>query len=173
MNMELLLQHGKVYQPWAIDRSAKRLQLVKENLQRCRMACKTIPADAAEFSAPDALKFELVTCDVPCSNTGVFRHRPDALWRWSRQSLNKVTLLQKKILCNAAELTAPGGLLLYSTCSLEAEENQLLIDEFVAQNPEFELKTSQLFLPDAYCDGTFAALLQRKKTNGQDVVVQA
>ncbi|MBE6379977.1 MAG: hypothetical protein E7047_03520 [Lentisphaerae bacterium] len=160
MTMELLSAAGKVYQATALDRSPRRLQLVKENLQRCRLSCRTMAGDAAGWFSGTC--FELVCCDVPCSNTGVFRRRPDALWRWQLKDLSDTVKLQSAILNNAAQLTAPGGLLLYSTCSLEPEENELQIGQFLQQHPGFELVNSQLFMPDEFCDGTFAALLQKK-----------
>ena len=69
--------------------------------------------------------------------------------------------LQGNILNNAARLTAPNGLLLYSTCSLEAEENSLQISNFTAKHREFELIEEQLFMPQTLCDGTYAALLRK------------
>lgn len=163
MNMELLKRYKKDYRAFAVDRSGKRLDLVRENLQRCQLECSVFAADAATFTPQSNMRFELVTCDVPCSNSGVFRHRPDALWRWSQQSMNDVVQLQKKILNNAAAMTAAGGLLLYSTCSLETGENSAMIADFVQRNADFTVIASELFLPDEYCDGTFAALLLRQK----------
>ena len=81
--------------------------------------------------------------------------------------MNDVVQLQKKILNNAAAMTAAGGLLLYSTCSLETGENSSLIADFVQRNADFTVIASELFLPDEYCDGTFAALLLRQKESGR------
>ncbi len=162
MNMELLksLQHNVA--ATAVDRSSRRLELVKKNLIRCKLSAEVHALDAAELADFADNSFELVTCDVPCSNSGVFRHRPDALWRWRVEDLREITALQKKILREAARVIAPGGLLLYSTCSLEAEENEGLISNFLKENSNFELKKAQLFMPEKYCDGTFGALLQKK-----------
>lgn len=73
-----------------------------------------------------------------------------------------ITTLQSKILQNAARMTAGNGLLLYSTCSLEKEENSLLIEEFLQKHAEFELVEDKLFMPQILHDGTYAALLRKK-----------
>ncbi|MBO5722519.1 MAG: RsmB/NOP family class I SAM-dependent RNA methyltransferase [Lentisphaeria bacterium] len=163
MNMELLQDlNCRVKRAVAIDRSARRLKLVKSNLQRCGVASAAVAADASDGDLLAGEKFEVVTCDVPCSNSGVFRRRPDALHRWNSAELKKIVPLQKSILENAARLTAEKGLILYSTCSLEPEENQQVISAFLQNHPEFELIEEQLFMPQADCDGTFGALLYKR-----------
>jgi len=161
MNMELLQTSGRKLEAIALDRSPRRLELVKKNLQRCSLTAGVIAGDASDTPQLAGKNFELVTCDVPCSNSGVFRRRPDAIWRWKKADLPAVCKLQADILGNAGKLTAPGGLLLYSTCSLEKEENQTQIQKFLEHNKDFSLLDMQLFMPDEYCDGTFAALLQK------------
>ena len=163
MNMELLQSAQRQVNAVAVDRSTKRLELVRKNLERCKLSANLIAADAAAVPQLPRGRFDLVTCDVPCSNSGVFRRRPDALWRWKAADLPSVCALQANILDNAGTLTAPGGLLLYSTCSLEKEENALQIEKFLANNSDFTLLDMQLFMPDGYCDGTFAALLQKSE----------
>ena len=76
--------------------------------------------------------------------------------------MQEIAALQYDILKNAARLTAPGGLLLYSTCSLEAEENSLQSARFLAEYKEFELVEDKLFMPQLECDGTYAALFRKK-----------
>ncbi len=164
MNMELLSSLQKnVLSAIAFDRSRKRLELVRKNTLRCSIKCEIHSGDAADTAIFGDRKFELVTCDVPCSNSGVFRRRPDALWRWSVCDMQLVAALQADILSNAARLTAENGLLLYSTCSLEKEENSLQIEKFLQTHRDFELVEEKLFMPQKNCDGTYAALLIRKK----------
>ena len=164
MNIELLSDLGKhVLAATAVDRSPRRLELVRKNLDRCRVKGDVQTADASDPAIFAGRSFELVTCDVPCSNSGVFRRRPDALWHWSLSGMLDIVDLQRAILSNAARLTAENGLLLYSTCSLEAEENSLQIEKFLHEHAEFELVENKLFMPQAHCDGTYAALLHRKK----------
>ena len=100
--------------------------------------------------------------DVPCTNTGVFRRRPDALWRWNAKALTAMTAVQSAILEHGAELCAPAGMLLYSTCSLEKEENEALVAAFLAGHPDFTLSGERTLEPDETHDGTYGALLKRK-----------
>jgi 16S rRNA (cytosine967-C5)-methyltransferase len=162
MNMELLESLGKtVDSATASYRSQRRLELLGKNMLRCKIKGSVQAKDAADPAICQGRTYELVTCDVPCSNSGVFRRRPDALWHWSSGNMPGIVSLQSEILNNAAGLTAVNGLLLYSTCSLEAEENSLQISKFLETHREFELVEEQLFMPQTFCDGTYAALLRK------------
>ena len=137
----------------ASDISANRQKLTRENLQLRHIDAET------PVSKPEKLSgsFDFVIADVPCSNSGVFRRRPDALWRFSEKSLAEVMKLQKEIVCQAARLTAPGGYLLLSTCSIEADENEALGKNLTG----FVQLKSRTLLPDESCDGAFASLWQK------------
>lgn len=166
MNVELLSMLGlNLRRVIAFDRSPRRLELVRENCLRCNVQAETMAGDGADQRVLAGESFDLVTCDVPCSNSGVFRHRPDALWRWQLREMQEITALQQKILDNAARLTAVDGVLLYSTCSLEKEENTLQIHKFLSRNCGFELLEEKLFMPQSCCDGTYAAILHKKSGN--------
>jgi 16S rRNA (cytosine967-C5)-methyltransferase len=106
--------------------------------------------------------YDLVLADVPCSNTGVFRHRPDALWRFSEKDLAEITAIQRDILEHAARLTACGGQLVYSTCSLEPEENIEMVENFLVRHPEFTLRSGSTILPESSADGASAFLLVKR-----------
>lgn len=144
----------------AFDRSRIRQKLTLENFQKRNLKHLVKWGDPHELAGV----FDLVLADVPCSNTGVFRHRPDALWRFSVNELQKVVQLQTDLLEQAARLTVPGGQLVYSTCSIEPEENQLLIDDFLIRHPEFELLSGGTILPSGNADGSSAFLLRSKKS---------
>lgn len=164
MSMELLKLYGKeVISAIAFDRSPRRLELVKKNMLRCKIKGSVHSGDASDLTIYPGRTFELVTCDVPCSNSGVFRRRPDALWHWSKNNMLEIADLQTRILDNASRLTAGNGLLLYSTCSLEEEENSLQISNFLKRHKDFELIEEKLFMPQSFCDGTYAALLRKMK----------
>ena len=108
-------------------------------------------------------RFDRVLADVPCSNTGVLRRRPDARWRWTREHLEELTKLQAEIAAKAAEHVAPGGFLVYSTCSNEPEENDGQIAAFLAAHPAFEEVGRKESLPFASGhDGAFACALKRR-----------
>ena len=145
----------------AADRSAKRQELTRENFESRNMNCEVIVGSASElrFSAE---KFDIILVDVPCTNTGVFRHKADALWRFNKAALDDVLELQFSILEKAAELIVPGGQIVYSTCSIEHEENQTQIEKFLAKNTNFKLIKQQLLLPCFSHDGVFSAIIAKK-----------
>ena len=104
--------------------------------------------------------FDRILLDVPCSNTGVLGRRPDARWAWTPARLRRAVALQAEILEACARLLAPGGRLVYSTCSIEPEEDGDQIQAFLTRHPGFTLLDSRLTLPSPTHDGSFAALLQ-------------
>lgn len=145
----------------AADRSAKRQELTRENFENHKLDCEIIVGSATNLRFP-AESFDIILLDVPCTNTGVFRHKSDALWRFNETDLKDTLKLQLEILEKAAELIAPGGQIVYSTCSIESEENQMQIEKFLSNNKNFCLLKQQLLLPGASHDGAFAAILSKK-----------
>lgn len=137
----------------AADVSSYRQKLTAENFARHRIDARIITAEPAQISG----EYDFIIADLPCSNSGVFRRRPDALWRFDNRALAEVMKLQKKILTEAARLTAPEGFLLISTCSIEADENNALLSGVTG----FEVLKSQTLLPSEDSDGAFAALLRK------------
>ena len=136
----------------------KRLRRLQTNLARMKLgwveAVQALPADAGLF--------DRVLVDAPCSNTGVLRRRPDARWRWDAEHLAQLTGLQAEILESAAAHVAPGGLLVYSTCSNEPEENADQVAKFLAAHPEFSEVARRESLPfETGHDGAFACALRR------------
>ena len=142
----------------AADPSAYRQKLTRENFALRGVTAKIVTAGPEEI---DGL-FDLVIADVPCSNTGVFRRRPDALWRFSEEALAEIMAIQSGIVRRAAALTAPGGRLLLSSCSIEADENRGLIAAALAAG-HFTLLRQAAVLPDRHHDGAFAALLGKNR----------
>jgi 16S rRNA (cytosine967-C5)-methyltransferase len=99
--------------------------------------------------------------DVPCSNTGVIRRRPDVRWAFSEASLRELSALQAQILHAGVVLLKPGGRVVYSTCSIEKEENHDQIRAFLDSHSDFVLLAERQLLPTASHDGAYAALLRR------------
>ncbi len=145
----------------------QRLERLRENVKRLRMDWVETTQSLAQCDGVPQT-FDRVLLDVPCSNTGVLRRRPDARWRWSVVRLRQLTQLQGEILEKAAALVAPGGRLVYSTCSLEPEENSERIDAFLAAHPEFERAETRESLPfETGNDGAFACALVRSRLSGR------
>ncbi|MCF6157196.1 MAG: 16S rRNA (cytosine(967)-C(5))-methyltransferase RsmB [wastewater metagenome] len=161
---EILGNTGKVY---ALDRSHKRLQLLKENCQR--MGYRTIYVvcgDASENKAPFKGPFDRVLIDAPCSNTGVFSRRIEARWRLGKEDIHKLASLQYSILKTGAALLEADGSLVYSTCSIEPEENQDVIKKFLNSEPYFCLDAEEYYLPSRETgDGGYMARLRKSHTS--------
>jgi 16S rRNA (cytosine967-C5)-methyltransferase len=106
-----------------------------------------------------------VLVDVACSNTGVLRHRVDVKWRLRPVDLKKLPRLQQNILRNVANLVKPGGRLVYSTCSLETEENEGVVNSFIEGSENaFTLESSTISRPwETGFDGAGTFLLRRAK----------
>ena len=143
----------------AADRSRNRQKLTRQNLERRGIKADVIVALPEELAG----RYDLVLADVPCSNTGVFRRRPDALWNFSAAKMEELVKIQKTIMESACARVAPGGLLIYSTCSIEPEENALQVSGFLEKHPGFSLVSQQQLIPDLETDGAFAAVMRKKK----------
>ena len=140
----------------ACEVNPKRRRRLEENLARLKLGVEVIP------ELPASQTFDKVLVDAPCSNTGVLRRRPDARWNWSEEKLAALVKLQAEILDACAPRVAPGGLLVYSTCSNEPEENEAQVTAFLARHPDFSLEESRESLPfESGTDGAFAARLRR------------
>jgi len=144
------------------DANAKRLPRLRDNLERLQAGAATLRVhDWTQPAPPEWHRaFDGILLDVPCSNTGVIRRRVDVRWRLQAPDLQQLARTQRQILEHALACLQPGGRLVYSTCSLEPEENRGQIDAFLADHPELELQAIREALPfrDG-TDGAFAACL--------------
>jgi 16S rRNA (cytosine967-C5)-methyltransferase len=145
----------------ACDSSEKRLSLLQENVARLGVNClTTLSRTALESRSPSP--FDRVLVDAPCSNTGVMRRRVDLRWRIRLDEIHRLAQTQLELLQAAARWVRPGGCLVYSTCSLEPEENGELVRRFLATEPGFELEDEQAVQPCSdRVDGAYAASLKR------------
>ena len=168
----------------AVDRSSSRLKRLLQNLERTKLKAETVTADAATWEADP---FDAILLDAPCSATGTIRRHPDILWQKQPEDLEQVSKLQARLLDNAVRLLNPGGMLVYSTCSLEPEEGEMQINALLARTKDLErvpvgpeeagdsravtadgdLRTLPFHLPNSDprlsgCDGFFASRLRRK-----------
>ncbi len=138
----------------------KRLVRLKENLARLRLDSVEVTQSVAGIGGRTV--FDRVLVDAPCSNTGVLRRRPDARWRWSVDHLKQLVGLQAQILDAAAAHVAPGGRLVYSTCSNEPEENCEQVAAFLARHEDFtEIERRESVPFETGHDGAFACAMER------------
>lgn len=139
----------------AEDAQAARLELVRANATRLGAKVE-VPAQREEG------KFDRILIDAPCSNTGVLRRRVDLRWRVNEAEILRLADQQMRLLESAARRLNPGGAILYSTCSLEPEENEELARRFVAENPKFRIDFERALLP--FRDGVDGAYVARLKS---------
>jgi 16S rRNA (cytosine967-C5)-methyltransferase len=118
----------------ALDRSAERLKLLAANLERLNLRADIAVGDAAGHQSSP---FDAILLDAPCSATGTIRRHPDVAWTKKPGDIETLAALQGKMLARAATLTRPGGRIVYCTCSLEPEEGEMQIAQFLRRNPEF------------------------------------
>jgi 16S rRNA (cytosine967-C5)-methyltransferase len=146
----------------AMDPAADRLKPLRENVARLKWNFITV-VERDITKDTSSVRYDAILLDVPCTNTGVIRRRPDARWRFSQERLRAACDKQAAILEAAATCLNPGGRIVYSTCSLELEENEGQVDRWLARHSEFRLADSRkLFPPESGTDGAYAALLVRK-----------
>jgi 16S rRNA (cytosine967-C5)-methyltransferase len=149
----------------ASDRNPERLETLKENMARLGVVIAHILRhDWTSSHVPPEIAtlapFDRILVDSPCSNTGVMRRRADLRWRLRRTDLDRMQQLQIEIVRALIPLLKPNGVLVYSTCSLEPEENKEVVRRILEQTPRLSLETERSSLPfrDGF-DGAYAAKL--------------
>jgi len=138
----------------AADSSNVRLGKVTENCRRLGVEIvATLACEGTRLTrCLRGSKFDRVLLDAPCSNTGVMRRRVDLRWRIQQEEIGRLAALQKRLLAVASELVKPGGVLVYSTCSLEPEENERVVEKL----PGFVVEDQRAtFPPSDNMDGAF------------------
>ena len=156
----------------ACDPSPARLRVLKENVERSGLPIGIVCARAEASPVAGA---DVVLADVPCTGTGTLRRHPDARWRLRPEGPAELAEVQARLMRGVARSVPCGGLLVYSTCTLEPEENELQVLSFLEKNPDFRLEAPLgVALPDltpegllsvrpesSGFDGAFAARLRR------------
>ncbi len=158
----------------ALDRSKNRLKRVEENLTRIGYKAELHMADAEGFE--DKRTFDVVLLDAPCSATGTLRRQPDVLWATRPADIAKLADVQHRLLDSAAKWVAPGGDLVYCTCSLEREEGETQILAFLRRHTDFKLHKidadsvhGELGVPrDSVRPEGWLRLLPHQRPGGQD-----
>lgn len=119
----------------AVDQSAKRLAVLRENLNRLYLSCEIIQADARKWRPAETA--DAVLLDAPCTGTGIIRRHPDIAWHKTPADLEALQAIQRDLIANAARMIKPGGMLIYATCSLQAEEGEIQA-RWMGQNQALE-----------------------------------
>jgi 16S rRNA (cytosine967-C5)-methyltransferase len=175
---ELMRDRGII---WACDRSSKRLKKVKENAQRLGLkSIQTCVGDSRQLSQFKEIS-DRVLLDAPCSGLGTLHKRPDIRWQQKPEKIGELSLLQKELLKETATWVKPGGILVYSTCTLNEQENEEVICWFLKYHsnwqielppltsPVYQFMTSEgwikVFPHRHYMDGFFMVKLKRKDRN--------
>ena len=149
---QLMHNEGRII---AHDNVPDRLKLVSENCQRLGVTCVE-PCPTLDTQPPT---FDRILVDAPCSNTGVLRRRVDLRWRVQLEEIARLRATQLSLLQKAAACLKPGGTLVYSTCSLEPEENAEVVKEFLGTQPSFKREFEHQLLP--FVDGVDGAFVAR------------
>ena len=152
---------------WAVDRSAGRLKRVAANAARLGLASiHALAADATNLleQRPQWREsFQRILIDAPCSGLGTLARHPDARWRVTPQSIRGLLPQQQALLDGLLPLLAPGGLLVYATCTIHPDENQAQIQALLKRHPNLRLERDNQCWPDQASggDGFYSAVLQR------------
>ena len=147
------------------DRSAARMNTVIATTRLHGLkSIKPLLLDAGEKLPFGSNAFDKVLLDAPCSGTGTLRRNPEIRWRLTEDDIRVFAENQKRFLTNAAEVVRPGGRLVYSTCSVERDENEEVIQEFLARDAQFTLVSTQRTWPQREgADGFFIAVFDSRQ----------
>ncbi|MBR0557672.1 MFS transporter [Ciceribacter sp. L1K23] len=129
---QLLLAGAEVV---AVEQSANRLRRMQTNLSRLGLSAQTVKSDLLALDAGDG--FDAVLLDAPCSSTGTIRRHPDVLWTKSPEDIGKLAEVQGRLLRHAMTLVRPGGLLVFSNCSLDPLEGEMLVENVLSNRSDF------------------------------------
>ncbi len=169
---ELMNNTGEIT---AIDKFPNKIKKLKRSIERLQITNMKLHVNDAFKFGPIAPAYDKVLLDVPCSGWGVFQKKAELRWQ-KNQDMKELIKLQKKSLEHGAKFLRPGGILVYSTCTLNKEENEKQIENFLTRNPDFTLESAKLFIPKEYTedrylktlpfkhnsDGAFAARMKKK-----------
>jgi 16S rRNA (cytosine967-C5)-methyltransferase len=161
----------------SIDYSRRRMNVWKREIERMGVENASDIVVDAQKQFPVKLEADLVVLDPPCTSTGAFGKTPSAKWRLTKRSVSNMAAVQWNMLTHSAEIVKEGGNLVYSTCSVSLEENEMLIERFLKWNLDFKLveATPKIGLPGLRgqsqcqrlyphlheCNGFFVAKLEK------------
>jgi 16S rRNA (cytosine967-C5)-methyltransferase len=150
----------------AVDKFESRIRVMEGNLERLGVAIvKYVHIDALEYEAEP---FDRVLVDAPCSGLGTLSKKPDIKWKRDLLDIKRLTPLQSDLLNKAAELVKPGGVVVYSTCTIEPEENFEIVSKFLETHDNFKLDDASKFVDKNIVDGNgcISSLPHRDRMDG-------
>ncbi|WP_255298400.1 16S rRNA (cytosine(967)-C(5))-methyltransferase RsmB [Brevibacillus dissolubilis] len=134
---ELMNNEGEII---ACDVHPHKRELIKETANRLGITIiDTLVSDASELPEKGLGTFDRILLDAPCTGFGVIRRKPDLKWNKSKADITEISYVQYRLLEQVSQMLKPGGYLVYSTCTIEPEENQEIVERFVKEHPEFVL----------------------------------
>ena len=146
----------------ARDLTEAKVALINENIQRTGATnVKAEQYDATVFDESSENKYDVVIADLPCSGLGIIRKKPDIKYNQTKESLAELVNLQARILENAARYVKAGGTLCYSTCTINKDENENQVENFLSSHKEFTIKNCEQLLPDKNHDGFFICVMKK------------
>lgn len=146
----------------ACDVDRRKLELLEETCRRLGVTIIETKTLAPHGAQAPAGPFDAVLADVPCSNTGVLGRRPEARWRLKPGDLHHLAALQSRLLLQACARVRPGGAVVYSTCSIEPEENRQIVEACLQSRTDFVLEADEESRPGCPADGGYWARLRRR-----------
>ena len=173
---QLLGGKGKVY---SVDKFDAKIKMMKQNAERLGITnIEFIQDDANDLQDERVkdLKFDKILLDAPCSGLGVLSKKPEIRWKREFEDILALTEIQKNLLNGAVKYLKPGGVIVYSTCSTEQEENMDVVKDFLEKNPDFKIDNASQYVKSELVnaegcietfphrhniDGSFAARLVR------------
>jgi 16S rRNA (cytosine967-C5)-methyltransferase len=156
----------------SIDLSRDKLARIDEGCQRLGVEIVKTKAGDATHALPflKGMEFDRVLADVPCSGFGTLQKNPDLKWKRREKDIGRLSELQSSILKNVSQYLKRGGVLVYSTCTVFREENEAVIEKFLAGHPEFRLDQMEQILPAKYASliegGYFKTFPQKERMDG-------
>ena len=147
------------------DIYSERVNLIHQLMERTGVTIvKAIVRDGTRPDPAELSAFDRILCDVPCSGLGDLSHKPEIRLHVTPESLDELTAVQKELLEQSSRCLKPGGILVYSTCTLNRKENEKQVEQFLARHPEFELIEAMTMFPfEQQSDGFYAAKLKRSE----------
>ena len=149
----------------ARDLTEYKAEMIRENAERCRISNLRVKVwDALIFDESMEQQADVVIADLPCSGLGVIGTKTDIKYKISEEKIHSLCELQSRILDVVHRYVKPKGILMYSTCTMTPEENDIQVSQFLLRHPEYTLLSQCQLLPDEGCDGFFIAKLQKSET---------